>query len=232
MKVAVIIPALNEQAAIGKVVNAALPHADRIIVADNGSIDRTAAEATAAGAQVVHEDKKGYGYACLRAMREVGDAEVIVFLDGDYSDYPEEIGLLIQPIAAGEADLVIGSRLRGRRESGALPPHSFAANLWFSFVLRLCCGLEVTDIGPFRAIRTDRLFSLNMQEGTFGWTLEMMIKAARGKSRVVEVPVSYRRRIGRSKVSGSLVESLKAGTKMMQVTWRYLQWSPKPRHKK
>ncbi len=221
MKIAVIIPALNEQAAIGRVVREALPLADRIIVTDNGSADQTAAQARAAGAQVVFESRKGYGFACLRAMREVGDAEVIVFMDGDYSDHAEEMVLLAKPIAAGAADLVIGSRLRGQRERGALLPHAFAANLFFSLALRLIGGLAVTDIGPFRAIRADRLFSLDMQEGTFGWTLEMMIKAAKRGLRVVEVPVSYRKRIGHSKVSGSLWASLQAGAKMLQTTWRY-----------
>ncbi|MCL5950151.1 MAG: glycosyltransferase family 2 protein [Chloroflexi bacterium] len=223
MKIAVIIPALNEQAAIGRVVSGTLPLTDRVIVADNGSTDQTAARARGAGAQVVLESRKGYGFACLRAIREVGDAEVIVFMDGDYSDYAQEIERLVKPIAAGEADMVIGSRIRGHRERGALLPHAFAANIFFSLALRLTCGLAVTDIGPFRAIRADRLFSLEMQEGTFGWTLEMMIKAARRGLRVREVPVSYRKRIGHSKVSGSLSASLQAGAKMLQTTWRYLR---------
>jgi glycosyltransferase involved in cell wall biosynthesis len=221
MKIAVIIPALNEQAAIGRVVKEALALANKVIVVDNGSVDQTTPRAIAAGAQVVREECKGYGYACLRGMQEVGDADVIVFLDGDYSDYPEEMGLLIAPIAADEADLVIGSRVRWRRERGSLPLHSLAANIIFARVLRLWCGLNVTDIGPFRAIKYEELVSLNMEEGTFGWTLEMMIKAAKRRLRVLEVPVSYRRRIGHSKVSGSLWESLKAGAKMTQTIWRY-----------
>jgi len=193
----VIIPALDEEAAIGWVVREIPPLASKVIVVDNGSTDGTAERA-----------------------REAGDAEVIVFLDGDYSDFPEEMGLLIEPIAAGDADLVIGSRIRGRREKGAMLPHSFVANVLFSLVLRLLCGLKVTDIGPFRAIKYDRLISLGMEEGTYGWTLEMMIKAAKRKLRVVEVPVSYRKRRGRSKVSGSLWESLKAGTKMIHTMMR------------
>lgn len=221
MKIAVIVPALNEQAAIDKVVRGALPLADRVIVADNGSTDETAARARAAGARVVFESRKGYGFACLRAMREVGDAEIIVFMDGDYSDDAGEMELLVKPIVEENADLVIGSRLRGKRERGAMLLHAFAANIFFSLALRLTCGLAVTDIGPFRAIRADRLFSLNMHEGTFGWTLEMMIKAARSGLRVVEVPVSYRKRIGQSKVSGSFWASLQAGAKMLQTAWRY-----------
>lgn len=194
---------------------------NKVIVVDNGSTDRTAELAREAGACVVREERRGYGYACLRGIKEASDAEVIVFLDGDYSDYSEEMGLLIEPIVAGEADLVIGSRIRGRRERGAMLPHSFAANILFSLALHLLYGLRVTDIGPFRAIRYDQLISLNMTEGTYGWTLEMMIKAAKRKLRVVEVPVSYRKRIGRSKVSGSLWESLKAGVKMIDTMARY-----------
>lgn len=215
LKVAVIIPALNEEAAIGRVVRAIPPLASKVIIVDNGSTDQTAERAREAGACVVREERKGYGYACLRGMKEAGDADVIVFLDGDYSDFPEEMGLLVEPIAEGRADLVIGSRIRGRRERGALMPQSFIANILFSFLLRLLFGLKVTDIGPFRAIRSDQLLSLNMREGTYGWTLEMMAKAARRKLQVVEVPVSYRRRIGRSKVSGSLWVNLKASVQMI-----------------
>ncbi len=221
MKIAAIIPALDEQAAIAFVVQETLPLASKVIVVDNGSTDQTARRAREAGAHVVFEGKKGYGFACLRGMQEVGDADLVVFLDGDHSDYPAEMERLIKPLVADQADLVIGSRLRGRRERGALLVHSLVANILFSRALRVLYGLRVTDIGPFRAIKADRLFSLSMQEGNFGWTLEMMIKAARHKLRVVEVPVRYRRRMGRSKVSGSLSESLKAGVKMMQTTWRY-----------
>ena len=214
-RVAVIIPALNEEESIGMVVRAIPPLATRVIVVDNGSTDRTAEEARGAGAIVIREERKGYGYACLRGMMEIGDAGIVVFLDGDYSDFPEEMGLLVAPIAEGRADLVIGSRIRGRRERGALPPQAVLANILFSRVLRLLCGLRVTDIGPFRAIRSDRLLSLDMREGTYGWTIEMMVKAARRNLRVVEVPVSYRRRIGRSKVSGSLRASLRAGARII-----------------
>jgi len=221
LKIVVIIPALNEEAAIGRVVREIPPLANKVIVVDNGSTDRTAERAREAGACVVHEERKGYGYACLRGMEEVDNAEVVVFLDGDHSDFPEEMGLLIEPIVAGEADLVIGSRIRGRRERGAMLPHSFAANILFSLALHWLYGLKVTDIGPFRAIRYDQLISLNMEEGTYGWTLEMMIKAARRKLQVMEVPVSYRQRIGRSKVSGSLWESLRAGVKMIDTLTRY-----------
>jgi len=220
-RVAVIIPALNEEESIGLVLRAIPPLAARVIVVDNGSTDRTAEEARGAGVIVVREERKGYGYACLRGMMEAGDADIVVFLDGDYSDFPEEMGLLIAPIAEDKADLVIGSRIRGRRERGALPPQSVVANIVFSRVLRLLFGLRVTDIGPFRAVRSDCLLSLDMREGTYGWTLEMMVKAARRSLRVVEVPVSYRRRIGRSKVTGSLRASLKAAARMTYTILRY-----------
>lgn len=222
LKIAAIIPALNEELAIGRVVREIPNLVSKTIVVDNGSTDRTAVQAREVGAHVVHEGRKGYGYACLRGMEEAGDTDVLVFLDGDYSDFPAEMGLLIKPIAAGDADLVVGSRIRGRREKGAMLAHSFVANILFSLALRLLCGLKVTDIGPFRAIRYDRLISLGMEEGTYGWTLEMMVKAAKRKLRVVEVPVSYRKRIGQSKISGSAWESLKAGAKMIYTMGRYV----------
>lgn len=221
LKIAVIVPALNEELAIGRVVREIPNLVTKAIVVDNGSTDGTAEQAREAGAHVVHEERRGYGYACLRGMEEASDTDVLVFLDGDYSDSPEEMGLLIEPIAAGDADLVVGSRIRGRREKGAMLPHSFVANILFSLALRLLYGLRVTDIGPFRAIRYDWLISLGMEDVTYGWTLEMMVKAAKRKLRVVEVPVSYRKRIGQSKVSGSLWASLKAVTKMIY-TMRYV----------
>jgi glycosyltransferase involved in cell wall biosynthesis len=215
-----IIPALNEEAAISHVVGDIPDLVNKVVVVDNGSTDRTMEKAKEAGAVVVHESQKGYGYACLKGMEHVEDGDLIVFLDGDYSDFPEEIIRLINPILSGEADLVIGSRLRGKRERGAMLPHTFVANVIFSLLLRLFCGLRVTDIGPFRAIRKDTLVGLNLKEYTYGWTLEMMIKAARHGLRVVELPVSYRKRLGQSKVSGSMWVSLKVGVKMF-LTMRY-----------
>jgi glycosyltransferase involved in cell wall biosynthesis len=219
-EIVVIIPALNEEEAIGHVVRDVPELVSKIIVVDNGSTDRTVEKAQEAGAVVVHELQKGYGYACLKGMEQVDDENVIVFLDGDYSDFPEEMVRLIDPILSGEADLVIGSRLSGERERGAMLPHALVANVIFSLLLRLFCGLRVTDIGPFRAIRKDKLIALELKEYTYGWTLEMMIKAARLGLKVMEVPVSYRRRLGHSKVSGSLWVSLKVGAKMFS-TMRY-----------
>ena len=223
IKIVVIIPALNEEAAIGKVIRDIPDVVNRIVVVDNGSTDRTVEEAREAGAIVMHEPQKGYGYACSKGMEQVKDEDLIVFLDGDYSDYPEEMVQLIEPILAGEADLVIGSRLRGERRMGAMLVHALLANLIFSLLLRICCGLKVTDIGPFRAIRKGQLVSLDLKELTYGWTLEMMIKAARRGLRVVEVPVNYRKRLGQSKISGSLWVSLKVGATMfltMRYCWR------------
>lgn len=219
-EVAVIIPALNEEAAIGRVVSDIPPEVGRVVVVDNGSTDATAAVAAAAGAEVIAESQRGYGYACWTGMQHASNAGIYVFLDGDYSDYPAEMADLVAPIAAGEADMVIGSRLRGERQPGAMLWHAYLANILFSRLLSALCGLRVTDIGPFRAARADALRALDLQEFTYGWTLEMMIKAARQGLRTAEVPVSYRRRLGRSKVSGSLVSSLKAGIKMFY-TLRY-----------
>ena len=223
VRIAVIIPALNEEAAIGHVLADIPAYVSEVIVVDNGSTDRTVEIARAAGATVLHEPQKGYGYACLRGMRHAADTDIIVFLDGDYSDHPEEMDRVVRPIVEGQADMVIGSRLRGEMEPGAMLPHAYAANVMFSVLLRLLCGLRMTDIGPFRAARTQDLLALDLQELTFGWTLEMMIKAARAGMRVHEVPVSYRKRLGQSKVSGSLWASLKAGVKMfytLRYCWR------------
>jgi hypothetical protein len=153
-------------------------------------------------------------------MEQVEEEDLIVFLDGDYSDYPEEMVKLFEPIISGEADLVIGSRLSGQREPGAMLPHAYLGNVLFSLLLRMFCGIKVTDLGPFRAIRKDLLVGLDLQEYTYGWTLEMMIKAARQGLRVAEVPVSYRKRLGQSKVSGSLWVSFKVAIKMF-LTLRY-----------
>jgi glycosyltransferase involved in cell wall biosynthesis len=218
--IVVVIPALNEETGIGHVIRDIPDLVSKIVVVDNGSTDRTVEMAKEAGAIVVHEPERGYGYACLKGMEQVEDEDVIIFLDGDYSDYPEEMVRLIDPILSREADLVVGSRLRGKRERGAMLPHALVANVIFSLLLRIFCGLKVTDIGPFRAIRKDKLVALDLKEYTYGWTLEMMIKAARRGLKVTEVPVSYRKRLGHSKVSGSIWVSIKVGAKMF-LTMRY-----------
>lgn len=223
VRIAVIIPALNEEAAIGHVLGDIPGYVSEVIVVDNGSTDRTVPIARAAGATVIREARRGYGLACLAGMRQAADTDITVFLDGDYSDHPEEMDRILRPIVERQADMVIGSRLRGQMEPGAMLLHAYAANILFSLLLRLLCGLRVTDIGPFRAVRTDRLLALDLCEPAFGWTLEMMIKAARAGLTVCEVPVSYRRRLGQSKVSGSLWASLRAGVRMfytLRYCWR------------
>ena len=230
--VVAIIPARNEEGAIGKVV-AALPRdlVRRVIVVDNGSTDRTADVARAAGATVVPLTQPGYGRACATGVAAAGDAEIILFLDGDYSDFPEEAPLLLAPILANEADLVIGSRLRGRREPGALPPHQLFGNWLVSGLMRLLYGVQVTDLGPFRAIRAELLASLGMEQMTYGWPSEMMVKSARRGARIAEVPVSYRKRIGRSKISGTVRGTILATYYIFGVTLRYALPRRQGRHR-
>jgi glycosyltransferase involved in cell wall biosynthesis len=170
---------------------------------------------------VVADPRPGYGRACAAGVAAAENAEVILFLDGDYSDFPEEAASILAPILAGSADLVIGSRLRGRREPGALPPHQLFGNWLVSRLMRLLYGMNITDLGPFRAIRADLLASLDMREMTYGWPTEMMVKAARRKARIVEVPVSYRKRIGRSKISGTVRGTVLATYYIFGVTLRY-----------
>ena len=222
-----IIPALNEEAALPRVLrDIPRPPVCRIVVADNGSTDHTAEVARHNGAEVVHEPERGYGAACLRALAHLASEppEIVVFLDGDYSDHPDELPALIRPILEGQADLVVGSRTRGRRERGALSPQQRIGNSIATSALRLLYGVCYTDLGPFRAIRWNTLQALQMQDRNFGWTVEMQIKAARRQVAYLEVPVSYRRRIGVSKVSGTVVGSLSAGVKILWLLGRYA-WS-------
>jgi rSAM/selenodomain-associated transferase 2 len=214
-KIAVIIPAYNEAASIGRVLDD-LPAVAQVVVVDNGSSDATTAVARAHGARVVHEPRRGYGAACLAGMAALDrDAEIVVFLDADYSDHPEELPRLVAPILSGEADLVVGSRILGQREPGALPPHARWGNGLAVALLRLLYGVRFTDLGPFRAIRASSLRALGMGDPDYGWTVEMQARAARAGLRVIEVPVSYRRRIGRSKVSGTVRGSVLAGYKIL-----------------
>ena len=221
---AVVIPALDEQAAIGGALAEVLSAATGAevgvdfrgaYVVDNGSTDGTAARAAAAGAVVVSEPRRGYGRACLAGVRAVGEVDLVVLMDGDGSDRPEELPALLAPLRAGEADLVIGSRILGKYEPGSLLPQQLFGNWVAARLLRLLYGLRVTDIGPFRVIRRDALLALGMREMTYGWSVEMIARAARHGLRVREVPVSYRRRTGGvSKVSGNLQASLRAGVRI------------------
>jgi glycosyltransferase involved in cell wall biosynthesis len=227
-RVAVIIPALNEKQSIGAVIDA-IPeevHAD-IIVADNGSTDGTAEVAAAHGARVVTEPQRGYGAACLAGIAALRSPEVVVFLDADLSDDPALLPSLVAPILEGEDDLVIGSRMIGRRESGALPPHSLFGNWLAGRLLTYLYRQPTTDLGPFRAIRYATLRQLQMSDRGFGWTIEMQAKAARVRARTIEIPIPYRKRVGRSKITGSLRASLHAGAVILSTAFRLLRWQPR-----
>ncbi len=222
-RVAAIIPAWNEAAAIGLVV-AALPRdlVDARFVVDGGSTDGTDAVARAAGATLIRQERPGYGSACaagVRAARADG-AAILVFLDGDYADDPADLPRILAPILDGTADLVLGSRLE-RRERGALPPHQRAGNRVATILIALLYRRRLGDIGSFRAIRADKLAALDMAHPTYGWPVEMVVKAARRGYRIEEVPIHYRRRIGQAKVGGTLRGSLLAGYHMLHTILRY-----------
>jgi len=216
--VSVIIAALNEEAAIGDVARQVPRHvADEIIVVDNGSTDRTAEVAKAAGARVVTEPRHGYGRAFRAGLRAISpDCEIVVFLDGDGSDYPEMMDRLVEPIIEGTHDFVIGSRTRGRREAGSMNWHQVFAGYMVGFFLGLLYGVCSTDMGPFRAIRRNALEGLGMREETYGWPLEMQMRGARAHLRILEVPVDYRRRAGgQSKIAGTVRGSFLAAARIL-----------------
>jgi glycosyltransferase involved in cell wall biosynthesis len=225
MTAAVVIPALNEEATIGDLVAEILEVASQpdlpvaivdIYTVDNGSDDATAARAAAAGAVVVCEPRRGYGRACLSGVLATGDVELIVLMDADRSDRPDELGLLLMPLLSGNADLVIGSRVLGESEPGALLMQQRVGNRIASLLLRVMYGVHVSDIGPFRVIRKDDLLGLGMSEMTYGWSVEMIARAARRGLRIREVPVSSRKRAGgESKVSGNLRSSIRAGYRII-----------------
>ncbi|MBI1737937.1 MAG: glycosyltransferase [Acidobacteria bacterium] len=222
---ALIIPALNEEAAIGPTLDALKGAAlAQLIVVDNGSTDCTAEVARAHGAEVVAEPHRGYGSACLAGMAALrAEITVVAFMDADGSDDPADLPRLLDPIARGEAEMVLGSRVLGTREAGALTPQQRLGNALATVLLRLLHGARYTDLGPFRAIRRDALERLRMCDTNFGWTIEMQIKAARHDLRVKEIPVSYRRRrAGQSKISGTLRGTFSAG---MKIIWTILRYS-------
>ena len=222
--IVVIIPVLNEEDSIGLVLEH-IPEgmATVVIVVDNGSTDRTGAVAAEGGAVVVHEPRRGYGAACLRGMAEAARfaPDVIVFLDGDFSDYPEDMADLVRPIVEAGYDMVIGSRMLGHRAPGAMPVQALIGNVLVPRIIRWLYGHRYTDLGPFRAIRYDRLLELEMADQNFGWTVEMQIKAAQRKYRTLDVPVRYRKRVGVSKITGTLSGAVRAGVKILWVTFRY-----------
>ncbi len=223
----VIIPALNEEKSIAKVIEE-IPKliVKEIIVCDNGSSDRTKKEAEKAGATVLIENEKGYGASCLKGINYVNNlnqkTDIIVFLDGDYSDYPQEMNKVIAPILNKEAEMVIGSRALGQKERGSLTPQQVFGNWLATKMLHLFYGVKFTDLGPFRAITLTALNQLNMVDRNYGWTVEMQIKAAKQKIKTVEVPVNYRNRIGFSKVSGTVKGTIMAGYKIIFTLFKYL----------
>lgn len=216
--VSVIVAALNEEEALGHVIHA-IPRdiADEIIVVDNGSTDRTPEVARAAGARLVFEEKRGYGRAYRAGLRAISqNCKIVVFLDGDGSDCPEMMARLVQPIIEGTHDFVIGSRTRGRREHGSMNLHQVFAGYMIGFFLRLLYGVRSTDMGPFRAIRREALERLGMREETYGWPLEMQMRAGRARLRTLEVPVDYRRRAGgHSKIAGTVRGSILAAARIL-----------------
>lgn len=225
--VTVIIPALNEAGNITRLVEECralyLDQAElSVLVVDNGSSDNTAKEAIAAGAQVIFEPRRGYGSACAAGVQAATEAEILVFLDGDFSSLPGEMPMVLAPLLAGEADLVQGSRELGKIAPGAMPVHQRLGNRLATGMIRLLYGIPLTDLGPYRAIRRQSLLGLHMREMTYGWPTEMTVKAARQGLRILEVPVSFHpRRAGQSKVSGTLRGTLLAAWFILGVSIRY-----------
>ena len=222
-RISIIIPAYNEESSIGLVLDA-LPQEKlhEIIVVDNGSTDATARVAEEHGARVVKEPRKGYGSACLKGIDELDAPDIVVFIDGDFSDFPEEIVLLIGPIETGEKDFVLGSRMILPKSQLALLPQARYGNRLAVFLIKLFFKHEFTDLGPFRAIRYSSLMSIGMKDMDFGWTVEMQIKAVRNGLRIQEIPVNYRKRIGISKITGTVLGTFRAGTKIIYTIFKYL----------
>ena len=229
-KIKVIIPAYNEEDSIAKVINDIPTIVDEIIVISNNSTDKTEENAANAGATVLKESKRGYGYACLKGMdyiasTSLSDQEkkptIVVFLDGDYSDYPEQLTELVAPIINGNIDLVIGSRVKELRETGSMTPQQVFGNWLATFLMNIFFGAKFTDLGPFRAIKYQKLLQLKMEDKTYGWTVEMQLKAIKQHFSYKEVPMKYRNRIGISKVSGTLKGSILAGVKILGWIFKY-----------
>lgn len=220
-RVGVVIPARDEEDAIGLVLADLPSWVDAVVVADNGSHDRTAAVARARGAIVANEPAPGYGAACLAGLAALPDVDIVVFADGDHSDHVEELAAIVDPIVTGAADLVIGSRALGGRAPGSMTPPQIFGNWLATRLIHIVWGTRYTDLGPFRAIDRIGLQRLAMADRTFGWTVEMQVKAIENGLRVREVPVRYRRRVGRSKISGTVKGTVLAGTKILALIGRH-----------
>lgn len=226
-KVCVIIPAYNEENSIAKVI-ADIPVGlvEEVIVVNNNSNDNTEINARNAGATVLREKRAGYGYACLKGIEYIKllqtAPDIVIFIDADYSDHPEEMPLLVDPIMNDRMDMVIGSRALGKKEKGSMTPQQVFGNWLATRLLKIIYGIRYTDLGPFRAIRYDKLLEINMQDTTYGWTVEMQLKAAKLKMKIAEVPVNYRKRIGFSKISGTVKGTVLAGYKIITTIFKYI----------
>ncbi|SHJ16184.1 Glycosyltransferase involved in cell wall bisynthesis [Mesonia phycicola] len=225
MNIKVIIPAYNEEDSISLVIKDIPNVVNEVIVVSNNSTDATEINAKKAGATVLKENRKGYGYACLKGMSYVAaqaqKPDIIVFLDGDYSDYPEQLLDIVQPILENKKDFVIGARVKALREEGSMTFPQIFGNWLATFLMKLFFGAKFTDLGPFRAIKYDKLLALKMEDKTYGWTVEMQLKAIKQKLLYTEVPVKYRNRIGVSKVSGTVKGAVMAGVKILSWIFKY-----------
>lgn len=224
----VIIPVFNESGSIGFVLND-IPKgiADEVIVVNNGSTDNTAEIARQHGATVLLEEKKGYGSACLKGMEYIRNKpmemqpRIVVFIDGDYSDYPKQMSALVKPILEQDIDMVIGSRAKGKRQSGSMAIQQVFGNWLATTLMKWFFGAKFTDLGPFRAIKWEKLQMLGMRDKNYGWTVEMQIKAAKQKLKYIEIPVDYRKRIGKSKITGTIKGTIMAGYKIIATIFKY-----------
>lgn len=227
-KIAVIIPALNEEKTLPKVLED-IPKdlVDEVVVVDNGSTDRTPQIAEELGATLLFESKKGYGYPCLRGIEYLKEKnpDIVIFLDGNYSDYPTEIIKLITPIVKEDYDLVIGSRVMGNYEKGSLRAPVYLGNLLATTLVRLLYRFKYTDLGPFRAIKFTKLLALDMHDN-LGWTIEMQVKAVKKNYKIIEVPVNYRKGTGKSKITGNIKGIIKVGYRIIWTVFKYLTWKP------
>ena len=225
MNIRVIIPAFNEEGAIANVISEIPKIVDEVIVVSNNSTDDTIKIAKDAGATVLSEERKGYGYACLKGMDYISlqnnKPDIIVFLDGDYSDYPEDLIEIIQPIILDDVDFVLGARVEKLREQGSMTPQQIFGNKLATCLMKLFFNSTFTDLGPFRAIKYDKLLMLNMEDKTYGWTVEMQLKVLKQKMSYVEIPVRYKNRIGVSKVSGTIKGTIMAGIKIIGWIFKY-----------
>ena len=224
-KIKVIIPAFNEEESIPLVIKAIPSSVDEVIVVSNNSTDNTEVNAKAAGATVLTEPNKGYGYACLKGMdyvaKQAEKPDIIVFLDGDYSDYPEELTKIVAPIIEDDIDFVVGARVKELREEGSMTGPQIFGNWLATFLMKLFFRSTFTDLGPFRAIKYNKLLRLKMEDKTYGWTVEMQLKVLKQKLSYKEIPVNYRNRIGVSKVSGTIKGAIFAGIKILSWIFKY-----------